>query len=272
MPYLNEFERISRASEQDRILMELPPAVNPNRGMNRLRLIAIAVLISILAVFYLSGLHHELSWESMRESRDDWRQMVDENKAPAIALFLISSVCLMSMSLPVGSVLSIAAGALFDLWLGAGLITIASAIGATSAFLISRHLLRDFVRHWFGRWLRIIDPRIQRDGSRYLLMLRLSPVVPFFAVNAVMGLTKMPLRTYFFVTLFGMLPSCFLYVMVGTQMMKINSPQDIVSWQLVVLLSLLAVTPLLFGWIMRRKVVYNLNEKSELLMVENSVK
>jgi uncharacterized membrane protein YdjX (TVP38/TMEM64 family) len=67
-----------------------------------------------------------------------------------------------------------------------------------------------------------------------------------------MGLTNMHLRTFFFVTLIGMLPSCFLYVMVGTQIMKINSPQDIISLQLVILLTLLAVTPVLFGWIMRR--------------------
>ena len=97
-----------------------------------------------------------------------------------------------------------------------------------------------------------MDRGIERDGSRYLLMLRLSPVVPFFAVNAVMGLTHMRLRTFIPVTFIGMLPSCFLYVMVGTQIRRIDSPEDIISWELIVLLTLLALTPLLFGWLMRR--------------------
>ena len=90
-------------------------------------------------------------------------------------------------------------------------------------------------------------------------MLRLSPVVPFFAVNAVMGLTHMRLRTFIPVTLLGMLPSCFLYVMVGTKIRDIDSPEQIISWQLVVLLSLLAVTPLIFGWLMRRVAKVNGN-------------
>src|SRR5262249_19511681 len=176
----------------------------------------------------------------------------DLNRSAAMILFLFLSISLMSLSLPVGSILSIAAGALFDLWYGVALITVASSIGSALAFLINRYLLRDFIRYWFARCFAIVDRGIERDGSRYLLMLRLSPVVPFFAVNAVMGLTHMRLRTFIPVTIIGMLPSCFLYVMVGTQIRDISSPEQIISWQLVVLLSLLAVTPLLFGWLMRR--------------------
>lgn len=231
-----------------------PPVSNLPRGSMRTRLILLGLLAALLAAFYLTGLHEYLSWDALKAHRDSWRQIIDENRSSAAILFVVSSVVLMSLSLPVGSILSLTAGALFDLWLGVGLITIASAFGCTFAFLASRYLLRDFVRHWFGRWLRIVDPLIQRDGPSYLLMLRLSPVVPFFALNAVMGLTHIDLRKYIVVSLIGMLPSCFLYTLVGTEIMRIESPKDIISTELIVLLSLLALIPLLFSWFFRRRV------------------
>jgi uncharacterized membrane protein YdjX (TVP38/TMEM64 family) len=236
--------------------MEPPPAADPNlpRGSMRTRLILLGILAAILVGFYLSGLHEYFRWDVLKEHRDSWRQIIDENRTSAAILFVFFAIALMSLSLPVGSVLSLTAGALFDLWLGVGLITIASAFGCTFAFLISRYLLRDFVRRWFGRWLRIVDPMIQRDGASYLLMMRLSPVVPFFALNAVMGLTHIDLRKYIAVSVIGMLPSCFLYTMVGTEIMRIESPKDIISTELVILLSLLAVIPLLFSWFFRRRV------------------
>jgi uncharacterized membrane protein YdjX (TVP38/TMEM64 family) len=228
-----------------------PPNSEP-RVFNITRLILLGVLGILMVVFYFANLADYFSWDTLKAQRDQWRHVIELNQSAAIVVFMILSVTLMSISLPVGSALSLAAGALFDLWLGVALITVASSIGSTLAFLISRYLLRDFVSHWFGRWLGPIIRGFDRDGSRYLLMLRLSPIVPFFAVNAVMGLTGMRLRNFFLITLVGMLPSCFLYVMVGTQIMRINSPQDIISTQLIVLLTLLALTPVLFGWIMRR--------------------
>jgi|SRR5579871_2057506 len=232
--------------------MEQPTPTLEPRAFNYTRLILIAVLGVLMVVFYFTNLADYFTWDTLKAQRDQWRTMIEANWSMAIAVFTILSIALMSLSLPVGSALSLAAGALFDMWMGVLLITIASAIGSALAFLISRYLLRDFVRHWFGRWLGPVLRGFDRDGSRYLLMLRLSPVVPFFAVNAAMGLTGMRLRNFFLVTVVGMLPSCFLYVMVGTQIMKINSPRDIISTKLIVLLSLLALTPFLFGWIMRR--------------------
>ncbi len=230
---------------------QMQPGSEP-RAFNYTRLILIGLLGVLMVVFYFTNLAEYFSWDTLKARREEWRHVIEANWSVAITVFMILSIALMSISLPVGSALSLAAGALFDLWLGVLLITIASSIGSALAFLISRYLLRDFVRHWFGRWLGPILRGFDRDGSRYLLMLRLSPIVPFFAVNAVMGLTGMRLRNFIFVTFFGMLPSCFLYVMVGTQIMKIDAPSDIISTRLIVLLTLLALTPMLFGWMMRR--------------------
>lgn len=218
-----------------------------SHGRNRpgwSRPVLFLVVIGLLFAFYSFGASEYFSWESLQQRRDGWRAIVELHRAETAFLFVLVSASLMSLSLPVGSILSIAAGALFDLWLGVALIVVASLIGAAAAFLISRHLLRDFVRSWFRRWFILVDRGIERDGSRYLLLLRLSPVVPFFAVNAVMGLTKMPLRTYLLTTLIGILPSCFIYVLVGTQIRRINSPEDIVSGELIFLLTVLAFAPL----------------------------
>jgi uncharacterized membrane protein YdjX (TVP38/TMEM64 family) len=217
------------------------------------KLLLLGIFAVLIATFYFSGLHHYFSWTELKQSRDDWRGVADQNREIAIVLFVLMSIVLMSLSLPVGSILSMAAGALFDQWLGFGIISLTSTVGATLAFLSSRYLFRDFVRRWFGRWLAMVDRGLSQDGALYLLMLRLSPVVPFFAVNATMGLTNMRTRTFIWVSLIGMIPSCFLYVMVGTQIMRIDKPSDIISWKLVVILMLLAVVPLLTRWFFRRR-------------------
>lgn len=234
---------------------ETPP-VDENKIIGRgipTRLIVLGVFVALVAGFYFSGLNDYLHWDVLRAKRESWRQIVDQNQAAAAILFVVISVGLMSLSLPVGSILSITAGALFDLWLGIGLIIIASAFGSTFAFLASRYLFKDFVRRWFGRWLKLVDNGIEHDGASYLLMLRLSPMVPFSALNAVMGLTHMRTRTYVLVTLVGMLPSCIVYTMAGTTIREINSFEDILSAKVIVLLTVLAIMPIGFRLMFRRR-------------------
>src|SRR5207244_3434055 len=173
-------------------IMDRPQAEAPGApiGSLRVRLILIGVMALLVAGFYFSGLHNLFSWQELKAHRYAWRQWVDAHFAVAAVVIFFMAIGLMSLSLPVGSILSLAAGALFDLWWGVGIINVASTVGATLAFLSSRYLIRDFVRRWFGRWLGVVDRGIEKDGAHYLLMLRLSPVVPFFAVNATMGLTR----------------------------------------------------------------------------------
>jgi uncharacterized membrane protein YdjX (TVP38/TMEM64 family) len=219
----------------------------------RFRLILGVFVFLLISVFYLTGLYKHFSWEGLKEGRDRWRSFVDQHQWWSACLFLLISITLMSISLPVGSALSLSAGALFDFWLGTGLIIVASAFGSLFAFLAARYLFRDIVRRWFGRWLGIVDRGIERDGALYLFMLRLSPVVPFFAVNPVMGLTKIRTGTFFWVSQIGMLPSCFLYVFAGTQLAHLNSPKDILSLELFGVLLLLAIMPLICRLILRRR-------------------
>lgn len=227
------------------------------------RLIVIALLGALILGFYFSGLPDYLHWEVLKAKRDSWRQIVDENQVSAAIIFVVVSIGLMSLSLPVGSILSMTAGALFDVKLGVALVTIASGFGSTFAFLSSRYLFKDFVRRWFGRWLRLVDRGIERDGASYLLMLRLSPMVPFSALNAVMGLTHMKTRTYVLVTVIGIMPSCIVYTMAGTTIRNINSFEEILSTKVIVLLTILAVMPLAFRLLFRRRVAKPLAESRD---------
>jgi uncharacterized membrane protein YdjX (TVP38/TMEM64 family) len=236
--------------EKDQIVAD--GSVAPPRPIHW-RLILLATLTALVAIFYFSGLSEYVSWDELKAHRNSWRALVGAHFVPAAVIFVCVSITLMSLSLPVGSILSLAAGALFDLWWGVGIISVTSTIGATMAFLSSRYLFRDFVRRWFGRWLAIVDRGIERDGAHYLLMLRLSPVVPFFAVNATMGLTNIRTRTFVCVSQIGLLPSCVLYVLAGTQIMQINSLKDVLSIELIVILSLLAFAPLILKWLFFRR-------------------
>jgi uncharacterized membrane protein YdjX (TVP38/TMEM64 family) len=227
--------------------------IAPPSGSLRNRLILLGLFALVVAGFYLSGAYDYFSWDSLKAHRDAWRGWVNDHFVEAAVLFLLASVIVMSVSLPVGSIVSLAGGALFDLWWGVALVTIASNVGACIAFLSSRYLFREFVKRWFGRWWAKVDRGIERDGWVYLLMLRLSPVVPFFAVNPTMGLTGMRLGTFFWISLIGMLPGSFLYVMAGTMLTKLESPKDILSTELVVIISLLAFLPLVMKWIFRKR-------------------
>ena len=151
------------------------------------------------------------------------------------------------MSLPFAVWMTLAAGALFGLWGGIVIVSFASTVGATFAFLASRYLLRDWVRARLGPRAATIDAGLARDGAFYLFTLRLIPVVPFFAVNLLMGLTPIRVLTFYLVSQAGMLAGTAVYVNAGTQLAQLNSLSGIVSPGLLLSFALLG----LFPWIAR---------------------
>ena len=147
--------------------------------------------------------------------------------------------------------MGLAMAALFGLWYGTLLVSFASTIGATLAFLTSRYLLRDFVQRHFGDKLKGVNDGMAKDGALYLFMLRLVPIFPFFLINLLMGLTQIPMRTYFWVSQFGMLAGTMVYVNAGTQLARINTLSDIISPGVLLSFALLGVFPLIAKWIVR---------------------
>ncbi len=209
------------------------------------RLLLAALLVSVVAGFYLLGFERYLSWKYLLDHRDHFLQEADDHLLLALLLFFAAYTALTALSIPSGLVLTLIGGALFDRWLGTAVVSAASTCGATLAFLTSRYLLRDFVQRRFGSRLRRLNEGIEKDGPYYLLTLRLVVIIPFYLVNLGMGLTPIRLRTYVWVSWLGMLPATFLYCNVGAELRRVDSVAGAVSPSLLVSLALLGVAPLL---------------------------
>jgi pyruvate/2-oxoglutarate dehydrogenase complex dihydrolipoamide dehydrogenase (E3) component/uncharacterized membrane protein YdjX (TVP38/TMEM64 family) len=173
-----------------------------------------------------------------------WQQ---QSSVLAAVLFFLAYVTATALSLPVAVWMTLAAGALFGFWGGLVLVSFASAIGATLAFLAARHLLRDWVHAKLGGRAQSIDEGLKKDGAFYLFTLRLVPVVPFFAVNLLMGLTPIGVRSFYLVSQAGMLAGTAVYVNAGTQIGQIDNLHGLVSLPLLLSFALLG----LFPWVAR---------------------
>ena len=223
------------------------------------KLLLLALIVGAIAGFFLLGLGEELTLEALKGRREELGALLEERPMHLIGGFFLVYVAVTALSLPGAAVMTLAAGAIFGLVTGTIIVSFASTIGASLAFLSSRYLLRDWVKARFGRRLEAIDRGIARDGSFYLLTLRLIPAVPFFLVNLAMGLTAIRLLTYALVSQAGMLPGTIVYVNAGTQLARIESTSDILSPALIGSLVLLGLFPLIAKWAVgrwRRRRVY----------------
>ena len=153
-------------------------------------LFALGILLAI-GVFYALGLQRYVSWDYIRSHLDEWRADVDANLLLSLALFFVVYVVVTALSLPVALPLTLVGAALIGRWVGTGVISLASTLGATLAFLSSRYLLRDWVQRTFAARLEPLNRGVESDGAFYLFTLRLVPAVPFFLINLGMGLTPM---------------------------------------------------------------------------------
>ena len=162
-----------------------------------------------------------------------------------------------ALSLPGAAVLTLAGGALFGLWVGIIVVSFASTIGATLACFVSRFILRDWVQNKFGDKLRTINRGIENEGAFYLFTMRLIPAFPFFVINLVMGLTKMPLFTFYWVSQIGMLAGTIVYINAGKELAKIDSLSGILSPGLIISFVILGLFPIMvkkvMGWYRGKK-------------------
>ncbi len=212
--------------------------------MNRSKLALAALLIALAAAFFALDLGQYFRLEYFKSQQASIDAFHRGHPLQAAATFFAVYVAVTALSLPGAAILTIAGGAIFGLAAGTLIISFASSIGATLAFLASRFLLRDAVRERFGERLRAVDAGVQRDGPLYLFTLRLVPVFPFFVVNLVMGLTPLRTWTFYWVSQVGMLAGTVVYVNAGTQIAKIESLSGILSPGLVGALVLLGLFPL----------------------------
>ncbi|HIF9303847.1 TPA: dihydrolipoyl dehydrogenase, partial [Photobacterium damselae] len=170
----------------------------------------------------------------------------------ASLVFFFAYVAVTALSLPGAAIMTLLGAALFGFWWSLVLVSFASTIGATLAFLFSRFILRDWVQTKFGSRLSAINEGIKKQGSFYLLSLRLIPVFPFFLINLLMGLTPIRAKQFFFVSQLGMLPGTAVYVNAGTQLGEINTLSGIISLPVLISLALLGLFPLIAKAVMNQ--------------------
>ncbi|HEX6376711.1 MAG TPA: FAD-dependent oxidoreductase [Allosphingosinicella sp.] len=221
------------------------------------RILLVLVIVLAIAGFFVFDLDAYLTLASLKARQAELAGFVDERPVVAVAAFFLLYVAVTALSLPGAAILTIAAGAIFGLWRGTLIVSFASTIGASLAFLSSRYLLRDWVKARFGARIAAIDRGIEQDGAFYLLSLRLIPAFPFFLVNLAMGLTAIGLVTFYLVSQTGMLLGTIIYVNAGTQLASIDSTSDILSPALIGSFVLLGLFPLfakrlIGGWKRRR--------------------
>ncbi len=207
------------------------------------KFILLTLIIAAVAAFFYYDLGSYLSLEYMKSQQESFQAAYADRPALFIGGFALAYIIATALSFPGAAFLTILAGALFDVIVGTILVSFASTIGATLAFLSSRFLLRDWVQDKFGDRLKGINQGLEKDGAFYLFTLRLVPAVPFFAVNLVMGLTKINTLTYFFISQLGMLAGTIVYVNAGTELSKIESTAAILTPNLILSFVILAIFP-----------------------------
>lgn len=208
--------------------------------------VLIALLIGILvAAFFLLDAGRFFTLEYAQAQRESFLQFYAEHQLLTIALYFMIYVIVTALSLPGAAIMTLVGGGVFGLLIGTVVVSFASTIGATLAFLVSRFLLHDYVQTKFGERLQAINRGIEKEGAFYLFTLRLIPIFPFFVINLVMGLTPLKTRQFFFVSQIGMLAGTIVYVNAGSQLASIQSMGDILSPSLLLSFALLGLFPLL---------------------------
>ena len=227
------------------------------------RLLIIAALAALVAAYFFFGLGDYLTVEGIKQVAGDVGAYYERNPAQGIAGFSLVYVAGAAASLPGAAVMTLAAGALFGVLVGTIIVSFASTLGATLAFLASRYVLRDGIEARFGERLRTVNQGLESDGAFYLFTIRMIPLFPFFVVNLVMGLTRIGTWTFAWVSQIGMLLGTIVYVNAGTQLARIDSLSGIASPAVLASFALLGIAPwfakAIIGWIKRRKVYAGFN-------------
>lgn len=212
----------------------------------------ILFLATLIVAFFALDLDQWLTFEALKQSQARFAALLAESPWQVAGSFFAIYIIVTALSLPGATIMTLAAGALFGLATGVVLVSFASSIGATLAFLVSRYLLRDVVQQRFGDKLKTINDGIAKDGAFYLFTLRLVPLFPFFLINLMMGLTPLRTATFYWVSQVGMLAGTLVYVNAGTQLAQLESPAGILSRGLLFSFVLLGIFPLIARSVVRR--------------------
>ncbi|MGE0171323.1 MAG: TVP38/TMEM64 family protein [Oligoflexales bacterium] len=212
---------------------------------NKGKVVLTAIIALLVGAFFYFDLGSYFTLSSLKNNREAFQQFYQENTVVTLSSYVIIYVLVTALSLPGATIMTLAGGAFFGLWVGTALVSVASTTGATLAFLTARYLLRDVIQHKFSDKLEAVNRGIEKEGALYLFTLRVIPAFPFFVINLVMGLTSIRTVVFFAVSQVGMLPGTMVYVNAGTQLAQLESLSGILSPQLIGSFVLLGLFPLI---------------------------
>lgn len=218
--------------------------------MNKKLLLGIGLLA--LIVFLGANFGQYLTLDNAKAQQQALAEIIDTHFALAALSYFFAYVAITAFSIPGAAVVTLLGAALFGFWTSLLLVSFASTIGATLAFLSSRFLLKEWVQSKFGDKLATINQGVEKDGAFYLFSLRLIPVFPFFLINLLMGLTPITIARFYLVSQLGMLPGTAVYLNAGTQLAQIDSLSGIVSPTVLASFALLGVFPIIAKWVMAK--------------------
>jgi pyruvate/2-oxoglutarate dehydrogenase complex dihydrolipoamide dehydrogenase (E3) component/uncharacterized membrane protein YdjX (TVP38/TMEM64 family) len=213
--------------------------------MSRKQILILVAFLALVAAFFAFDLGQYLSLSYIKQRQSDFAALYANRPLFVIGAFFAAYVAVTALSLPGAAIMTLAGGAIFGVLVGTLVVSFASSIGATLAFLVSRYVLRDSIQSKFGNKLAEINKGIEKDGAFYLFTLRLVPLIPFFVINLVMGLTRIKTGVFYLVSQIGMLAGTVVFVNAGTQLARIDSLRGILSPGLIASFVLLGVFPLI---------------------------
>lgn len=208
------------------------------------KLTIVAVIVGAIIAFFVFDLQQWLTLEGLNAGQAQFQAWLSEYPVLVSAAYFGLYVVVTALSLPGATIMTLAGGALFGLAWGLLLVSFASTLGATLAFLVARYLLNDLVQAKFGERLSAINRGVEAEGGFYLFTLRLVPAFPFFLINLLMGLTPIKAWTFYWVSQVGMLAGTLVYVNAGTQLGQLDSLSGILSPSLLISFTLLGLFPL----------------------------
>ncbi len=226
--------------------------------MSKPKILLFVAIAAAIVAFFAFDLGRYLDLAFFKEQQAAIEAYRQQNPLLTAGIFFLIYVAVTGLSLPGAAVMTLVAGAIFGLFWGLVIVSFASTIGATLAFLASRLLFKDTVQQKFGDKLRKVNEGVEKEGAFYLFALRLVPIFPFFVINLVMGLTPIRTWTFYWVSQLGMLAGTLVFVNAGTQLAQIESLSGILSPAILGSFALLALFPFIakrvVAWIEARKV------------------
>ncbi len=226
--------------------------------MSKGKLLVLVLVAGLIGAFFALDLRAYLSLEFFKSQQAELQAYYAAHPAKTILIYFAGYVIMAALSLPGAAITTLAGGALFGLVVGVIVVSFASSIGATLAFLASRYLLRDAIQAKYGDRLKAINEGMAKDGAFYLFTIRMIPAIPFFVANLAMGITPIKTRTFYWVSQLGMFLGTIIFVNAGTELAKIESVAGILSPRIIIAFVLLAllglVSKFVVDFIKNRKV------------------